>query len=224
MATASPGTRHDASRRIALRGVDWADYQAVRNALGDRSVRMTYDRGVLEIMTPLPIHERYKVLIGRMIDMMTFDLRVRVVGVGSATFQREDLEKGLEPDQCYYFKSAERVADWARIDLSVDPPPDLAVEIDIAGDSRRRLGIYAALGGPEIWRFDGERLDVLSLHKRGDYQSVSNSEYFPFLPMEEVARFLRQYALGDDTAWAAAFQDWFRESVLPQAREHRNDE
>jgi len=167
-------------------------------------------------MTPLPIRERYKVLIGRMIDMMTLDLQMRAVGLGSATFQREDLEKGLEPDQCYYFNSAEKVADWSRIDLSVDPPPDLAIEIDIASDSRRRLGIYAALGVPEIWRFDGERLDVLRLHGRGDYQTASNSEYFPFLPMEEVARFLRQYALGDDTAWAASFQDWFRETVLPR--------
>ncbi len=215
MATASPGTRHGAPQRIALRGVNWADYQAVREALDDRSVRMTYDRGVLELMTPLPIHERYKVLIGRMIDMMTLEMRMRVVGLGSATFQREDLERGLEPDQCYYFSSAEKVADWARIDLSVDPPPDLAIEIDIASDSRRRLSIYAALGVPEVWRFDGERLDALRLGERGEYQPVSNSEYFPLLPMEEVARFLRQYALGDDTAWAAAFQDWFRETVLP---------
>jgi len=219
MATASTESRLNIPQRITLSGVAWADYRAVRNALDGRSVRVTYDRGVLELMTPLPIHERYKVLIGRMIDMMTVDLRVRVVGLGSTTFQREDLEKGLEPDQCYYFSSAEKVADWTRIDLSVDPPPDLAIEIDITGDSRRRLGIYAALGVPEIWRFDGEYLEVLRLLERGDYQAVSRSEYFPIVPMEEVSRFLRQYAIGDDTVWAAGFQDWFRDKVLPRALE-----
>lgn len=205
-----------ASPRVVLHNIDWPGFQTILGVVGNRSVRVTYDRGVLELMTPLPIHERYKVLIGRMIDIMTLDLRMRVVGLGSTTFQREDLEKGLEPDQCYYFKSAEKVADWSRMDLSVDPPPDLGIEIDIASDSRRRLGIYAALGVPEIWRFDGERLDVLRLAEHGDYQAVSDSEYFPFLPMEEIARFLRQYAIGDDTAWAAGFQDWFRETVLPR--------
>jgi Uma2 family endonuclease len=218
MATAAPAKLQGAAQRFVLHDIDWEGYQTFLKVLEDRPIRLTYDRGTLELMTPLSIHERYKALIGRMIDAITEELDVRMVAVGSTTFYREKLKRGLEPDQCYYFSNADKVADWARIDLDVDPPPDLAVEIDVTNDSRRRLAIYAALRIPEVWRYDGERLEVLKLQDPDAYHIVPQSEIFPFVPMEEIGRFLHQYSIGDDTQWARAFRQWFRETVLPRVQ------
>jgi len=224
MATAAPAKLQGAAQRFVLHDISWEAYQTFLKVLQDRPIRLTYDRGTLELMTPLSIHERYRALIGRMIDAITEEMDVRVVAVGSTTFHREELKRGLEPDQCYYFASADKVTDWARIDLDVDAPPDLAIEIDVTSDSRQRLGIYAALKIPEVWRFDGERLDVLQLEEAGGYQVVPRSGIFVFLPMEELGRFLQQHAIGDDTRWTKAFRRWFRETILPRVQDERAGE
>jgi Uma2 family endonuclease len=224
MSTAAPAKLQGAAQRFVLHDISWEDYETFLEILQDRPIRLTYDRGTLELMTPLSVHERYKVLIGRIIDIMTLELRMSVVGVGSTTFKRKGLARGLEPDQCYYFSNADKVADWARIDLDVDPPPDLVAEIDVTNDSRHRLAIYAALKVPEVWRFDGDALEVLKLGEAGQYQAVTDSSIFPFAPMEEIGRFVRQYSIGDDTRWAIAFQDWVRETLVPRARDEQEGE
>ncbi|APW59015.1 Uma2 family endonuclease [Paludisphaera borealis] len=224
MTTAAPAKLQGTAQRFVLHDISWEDYQTFLKVLEDRPIRLTYDQGTLELMTPLSLHERYKTLIGRMIDIMTLESRTSVVGVGSTTLNRKRLKRGLEPDQCYYFSNAGKVADWARVDLDVDPPPDLAIEIDVTSDSRHRLGICAALKIPEVWRFDGDRQDVLQLQDPGTYQVVPRSGIFPFVPMEEIGRFLRQYSIGDDTPWAVAFQEWFRETILPRVQNDREGE
>lgn len=224
MTTAALEKLQGAAQRFVLHDISWEDYQTFLKVLDDRPIRLTYDRGTLELMTPLSIHERYKVLFGRMIDAITEELDVRVVALGSTTFNREELKRGLEPDQCYYFSNADKVADWARVDLDVDPPPDLAIEIDVTSDSRRRLGIYAALNIPEVWRFDGDRIEVHQLRDAGTYEVVPRSGTFPSVPMEEIGRFLHQYAIGDDTRWARSFRRWVRETVLPRVQDERGGE
>jgi len=224
MTTAAPEKLQGAAQRFVLHDISWEGYQTFLKILEDRPTRLTYDRGTLELMTPLSVHERYKVLIGRIIDIITLELDVRVVAVGSTTFHRQALERGLEPDQCYYFSSADKVADWARVDLDVDPPPDMAVEIDVNNDSRHRLGIYAALKITELWRFDGERLEVFQLQNSGVYQVVPRSEIFPHAPPGEIGRFLNQYSIGDDTRWAKAFRQWVRETLVPRVRDEQNGE
>jgi Uma2 family endonuclease len=164
------------------------------------------------------MHERYKSLLGRIIETITEELSIPIVAVGSTTFQREDLDRGLEADECFYIASAGKIRDWTHIDLTIDPPPDLAIEIDTTSNSRRRMGIYAALGVSEVWRFDGTSLIVLRLGNNGAYQAVNESMAFPFLPMQEIARFLREYSLGDDTSWAKGFREWFRTAIAPVAR------
>lgn len=224
MTTAALEKPQGAAQRFVLHEISWEGYQTFLKVLEDRPIRLTYDQGTLELMTPLSIQERYKVLFGRMIDAITEELDVRVVALGSTTFNREELQRGLEPDQCYYFSNAGKVADWARVDLDVDPPPDLAIEIDVTSDSRHRLGIYAALKVPEVWRFDGDRLDVLQLQDPGAYQIIPRSEIFPFVPMEELGQFLHQHSIGDDTEWAKAFRRWVRETILPRVQNDREGE
>ncbi len=197
--------------------VGWAGYQSLLKMVENRRVRVTYDRGNVELIAPLSIHERYKSLIGRMIETITEELDIRVVAVGSTTFQSEVLDKGLEPDECFYFTNAGRVQDWNRVDLETDPPPDLVVEVDITASSLDRLGIYAALRVPEIWRFDGVSLSVLLLQGDGKYVASQSSAVLPFVPMKELERFLVSYEPGNDTRWGRSFREWVRATLVSKS-------
>jgi Uma2 family endonuclease len=220
MATISPPTEKPRSegQRFVLYGIGWKGYQALLDVVGDRPIRLTYDRGNLELMSPLAIHERYKYLLGRFIDEVTMEFDVPVLALASTTFNREDVDRGLEPDQCYYFASAGQIRDPNLVNLEVDPPPDLAIEIDITRSCLDRMGIYAALRIPEIWRFDGEAISVLKLQNDGTYSGAEASGVIPFLPMAEIARFLREYDGNNDTRWIRAFRAWVRDELVPRVR------
>jgi Uma2 family endonuclease len=139
--------------RVVLQNISWQTY---RSLVGDfeqePAIRLTYDFGTLEIRMPLDPHETFKKLLGRLIEAATEELGLEIRSLGSRTCAREDLAKGLEPDQCYYIQHEAEVRGVAQINLADCPPPDLAVEIDITSSSLNRLSIYAALGVPEVWR------------------------------------------------------------------------
>lgn len=203
-------------QRFLLYGVDWHTYETLLNALGDRRIRLTYDRGNLELMTLSFRHERFGYLLGRMIETLTLELDLPVLGGGSTTFRREDLDRGLEPDECYYLANQPQVRWKEEIDLTVDPPPDLAIEVDITRSCLDRIGIYAALGVPELWRFDGEFLQVYGLQGDGTYAIQTRSLSFPFLPMADIVRFLIEGPKTDETPWIRSFRDWVRAEVAPR--------
>ncbi len=203
------------SQRFVFHAIGWKGYQTLLDLYGDRPVRLTYDRGNLEIMTPLPIHERYKSLIRRIIDEITMELDIPVIATASTTFRREDLDRGLEPDESYYFANAENLRDPRLIDLEFDPPPDLAIEIDITSSNLDRLSIYASLGIAEIWRFDGESVAVLRLQADGSYAVSKTSGVLPFVPMKDVARWLYESNLKNDTAWGRGVREWVRRELVP---------
>src|SRR3954454_19090485 len=158
--------------RIVLRGVGWEGYERMLELVGDRPIRLTYDRGDLELMVPSHDHERYKSLLGRLIETLTLELDLPCDAAGSTTWRKQLEDRGLEPDECYYLANAERVS-GRKIDLEVDPPPDLAIEVEISRSALDRMGIYAALGVPEVWRFDGETLRVAQLRADGTYADVA---------------------------------------------------
>ena len=202
--------------RFVFYDVGWEGYQALLKLTENRRVRVTYDRGKAEVMAPLPIHEIYKALFGRLVEAIGEELDIQLFAQASTTFSREDLDKGLEPDECFYIDSANLVRDRAKLNLDVDPPPDLVIEVDITSSSIDRQGIYAAMGVPEIWRFDGDTLSVLLLSGQGSYEPSSASASFPFLPMAEVARFIRHFDRSNDTRWAKEFRAWLRGEILPK--------
>jgi Uma2 family endonuclease len=216
MSSAPPATplQAETAQRIVFRGVDWQTYQRFRDAVGDRPVRLTYDRGSLELMSPTSPHEIYKKWFGRLLDVLARLLTIRIKACGSTTFAREDLGRGLEPDECFYLHSGARVHDWSAVDLAHDPPPDLAIEIDITSSSLNRLAIYAALGVPELWRFDGETLFIYHLGANGEYEQVQRSGYFPFLPFPELVPFLHQaLQTDDDIGLEDALRDWVQHCI-----------
>jgi Uma2 family endonuclease len=199
--------------------VDWDGYEALLKIVGDRrSIRVTYDRGTVELMSPLPVHERYGYLLGRMVQAVTEELEIPMCCTRSTTFRRRARDRGLEADDSYYIANFHLVPNEDRIDLEVIPPPDLAIEVEITNSILNRLDVYAGLGVPEIWRFDGARLTVLVLGPDGKYASSETSPSLPFLPMVEVVRFLGEYVPGDDTQWARRFRAWVREVLLPLYR------
>lgn len=207
-----------APERFLFRGVGWEGYQAILKLVANRRVRVTYDRGDVELMSPLPIHERYKSLFGRMIETLTEELGSPIISVGSMTIGGEDADRALEPDECFYLASFGRLRDPDRIDLDVDPPPDLAVEIDITRSSLNKMEIYAALRIPEVWRFDGDSFRIFILQADGQYRHSETSEAFPFLPMTEFVRFVREPGTANGTLWIRNFRTWVREVVVPLAR------
>jgi Uma2 family endonuclease len=195
---------------VVLDGVRWQTYQALLDDLGDRHIRLTYDRGNLEITAPQFRHERYSGVLGQLVKALASAAKVRVVSAWSTTFQREDLERGLEPDRCFYIRNLDAVLGKLEIDLSIDPPPDLAIEIDIMSSCLDRLGVYAALGVPEVWRFDGEHFQVLLRSNETGYDTAAASPTFPTLPIAEVAELLHDVVALDDETQERRVRAWVR--------------
>ena len=131
------------------------------------------------------------------------------------TCDRESLERGIEPDECFYIENEAKVRGKDNLDMSVDPPPDLAVEIDISRDSRRRLSIYAALGVPEVWRFDGTSLTVYVRQAHGEYEAAPVSPHFPSIPPTEIEAILKRRHEMDDNALMKLFRARVRELKGP---------
>jgi Uma2 family endonuclease len=166
---------------------------------------VTYDTGRLEMMSPLPEHERVKKIVGRMIEALTEELGTEVVSLGSTTIRRKDREKGLEPDECYYFKDEKKMRTRKRLNLKKDPPPELVVEVDVTRRSVDREPVYAGLGVPEVWRWDGRQLQCLEL-VAGQYRPRERSLVFPFLAVGELTRFVKMLWRMGENAILAKFR------------------
>lgn len=181
-------------------------------------IRLTYDRVLLEIMAPLDPRESYKKLLGRFVEALTEELDIEIRSLGSRTCNREDLARGLEPDQCYYIQNEQVVWDKDQIDLNQDPPPDLVIEIDITSSSINRLDLYADLGVPEVWRYDGRRFTIYRLEAKR-YQACDRSPTFPFLPPTEIVRFLELRKTTRETTLIRLFREWVRIQSCKVTRE-----
>ncbi|MBD1937053.1 Uma2 family endonuclease [Microcoleus sp. FACHB-68] len=199
--------------RVLLKNISWQTYEFLVQDLAEQpGIRLTYDRGTLEIMTPLDPHEKYKKILGRFVETLSEELDTDIYSLGSRTCKREDLDRGLEPDQCYYIQNEDLVWDKEQIDLNQDPPPDLVIEIDIASSSINRLALYASLGVPEVWRYDGTRLIIYHLEGK-EYAECNNSPTFPFLPQTEIERFLELRKTTKEKALLRLFREWIRSQI-----------
>ena len=200
---------------VVLHNISWQSYENLLTDLRDRSIRLTYDDGSLEIMSPSHTHEIYSRLLGQFLEQLTLELNIPIHSGGSTTFKREARKKGLEPDECYWIQHEPAMRGKTEFDPDSDPPPDLAIEIDITHSSLDRMAIYAALGVPEVWRFDGESLLIYRRQASGKYRQYRQSPMFPFLPAAELVRFLREAETKDETSLLRSFQAWVREHILP---------
>ena len=196
------------SNHMLLPSIRWQTYRAIADDLESQpSKRLTYDNGLLEIRMPSDLHENYKKLLGRIVEALTESLDMEIRSLGSMTCDREDLARGLEPDQCYYIQNEAQVWGKDKIDLQIDPPPDLAIEIDITSSSLNRFAIYAKLGVPEVWRYDGH---VITIHQLvGDlYVLCDRSIAFPLLKAIDLQNFLELKSTLKENALIRQVREW----------------
>jgi Uma2 family endonuclease len=196
---------------LVLYDVTWRDYLRLGRLFGGRRLRMTYDRGTLEIMTLSPRHERWKYILNRLVGVLAEELHIRTIGFGSMTCKRRKKRRGLEPDDCYWVANAAAIRGRLDIDLRVDPPPDLAIEIDVTSSSLDRMGIYRALAVVEVWRFDANTLTFSQLRPDGHYALIPTSVAFPGLSAADLMPFLTLAGEQDDQEILQAFRAWVRQ-------------
>jgi Uma2 family endonuclease len=198
---------------LLLSNVDWRTYSRLLQLFAERpGIRLTYDRGELEIMSPLLEHDEDADFLGVLVRALTSELNLPIRGGGSVTLRQRRKKRGLEPDRCYWIASAPRMVGRRRLDLRVDPPPDLAIEADVTRSSLDRLAIYQSLGVPEVWRLQGNTLTFYSLQADGRYQEVPASRSFPLITPADVLTFLqlaRQTA--DQNVVESQFRAWLRQ-------------
>lgn len=200
--------------------VDWSFYDGLIELMGNGRVRVTYDRGSLELISPSFAHESAGKLIGRFIETAAEEFAIPLKGCKSTTFRKMDLDRGLEPDESYYTDNLAAIAGRSELDLSVDPPPDIAIEIDITRSSLNRMSIYAALGIPEVWRYDGEKLEFTGLGAGSvSYTPRTRSTSFPMIDPNIIASLLSRRFADDDTTLVREFRRWLRTSATPPAGE-----
>ena len=204
-----------AGQRFALNSIDWHSYRAISEALTGRHLRITYDRGRLELMTISSLHGTLCRLIYSLISVLTEEFQLPQRSCGDMTCDHESLARGIEPDECFYIENEALVRGKDNIDLSIDPPPDLAVEVDVSRDSRRRLDIYAALGVPEVWRYDGQSLTIYVRTPEAVYVEVECSPHFPGISGQEVEAALSRRLETDQNGLIRQFRARVRELKGP---------
>lgn len=210
--TTTSATRSRLRRRgVVFDGISWRDYERIGRVFRDRPVRVNYDRGRLEILTLSAKHESFKHLLGQLIVLLALECGVSFRGFGSMTFKRRLKRRGLEPDECYWIQNESAVRETDRIDLETMPPPDLVLEIEISRAALPRLSIYADLGVPEVWRFDGEKLSVLQLDGNR-YVEQTRSRAFPFLDPSCLVDFWNRRHQGEAVV-LREFQAWVRNQI-----------
>jgi Uma2 family endonuclease len=202
-------------QRFVVFAVPWKSYVAIGEALLDRNVFMNYDRGTLELMTKSLEHESYLHLLVALVMVWVEEFGIPVRCFGSATQQRADLERGFEPDACFYFKNLAKMRGKKRLDLTRDPAPDLAIEVEVSRGIVDRISLYAATGIRELWRFDGKIIRPYRL-VRGRYGEAKDSLNLPGFPFEQAVRLVHKGIEEDDTTAIREFRRWIREKALAQ--------
>lgn len=197
-------------QRVLLRDVTWQELETILEELGEhRAARIAYDRGILEIMAPLPEHEDNKEIISDLVKALLEELDIEFRCLGSTTFKNKAMVQGIEPDQCFYIKNELKIRGKKRLDLTVDPPPDLALEIDI--NSRTHSNIYQSLKVPELWRFENDKLQI-NILQDGHYVESPESFNFPGLSLIEVIpQYLEQSKIAGRNSTLKAFRIWVRQ-------------
>ncbi len=197
-------------QRTVLHNISWETYEhLLADHRDSSSPRFAYDQGVLEIMVVSSRHERPNRLISLLVELVAAEMDLDLENLGSTTFRRKDLQRGFEPDSCFYIQSEERIRGKVEIDSDLDSPPDLVIEVDITSPSHDRFPIYAHFGVPEVWRYDGERVVVYEL-RNTEYVEVANSLALPWFTSDILTRLVAQGLTMRRTSWARKVREWAR--------------
>jgi Uma2 family endonuclease len=196
-------------QRVTFRA-SWELYQLLAREIGDQPVRLAYDHDMVELMSPSPQHEDFKVLLERLVGALTDEAGVPCKGMGSTRWDRPEAWRGLEADATFYLTSAKIAEARQRPRDAADyPVPDLAVAVDLSPSRLDRPAIYAALGVPEVWRFDGAAVRIARLGETGQYEELHESPTLG-IRADEIAHWLLEVTAEDDNDWTRQLRAWYR--------------
>lgn len=202
--------RLPAGASLRLPNVDWDEYEHLLSQMEMfPGHRLSYDRGRLDIKSPKRDHEAYKFFIGSIVELLAEENQIDIEPAGTTTLRRQKLEIGAEPDERFYIQNAAHVVDRLETNLEIDPPPDLVIEIDTTNESLPKFKIYAALGVPEIWRYDGRQAHFYTLAGEG-YEKIENSIAFPVLTAAALTQYLEQRKTEGHSRTLWAFRQMLR--------------
>lgn len=208
---------------VVFEGTTWSDYEAMLRIIGDRYIFVNYEQGVMEVMVPSHAHERIGEFLGLTVDILTEELEIPCEAGGSTTYRRADLEKGVEPDKCYWLR-AKAVAMLGRrdLDLTIDPAPSLVIEVNYTSSAVDRMAIFAALGVDEVWHFHR----AIQFHRLGGgvYRPSDRSVAFPMLTVAACARLLEKTQTMGRLIWMKELRQHVRDNFVPRAKQVRPDE
>ncbi len=212
MATVS--VRPAVGQRLLLDNVSWRDYTRLLRVFAEHpSFRLAYDRGRLEIVSPLPEHEMDVDFLGVLVRSLTEELGWPIKAGGSMTMRRRRKQRGIEPDRCYWIANEPVMRGKRTFDPRIDPPPDLAIEVDVTSSSLNRMGIYAALGVPEVWRLDAPALTFHALGAKRKYTAIPQSLAFPSVTPADLMSFLPLRAAQDENSVVRQFRAWVHQRM-----------
>jgi Uma2 family endonuclease len=193
---------------VVLRGIQWETYERLLVDQKDRSVpHFYYDRGTLEIMSPSSRHEYINRTLALLVDLLASEFEIDVFTAGSTTFRREDLLKGFEPDSCFYFTLADVIRAKDNLDLNVDPPPDLVIEIEVTNPVVNKLSLYSAVGVREVWVCTDDSIRILQLESN-TYVSIAESVFLPRISAGVLLVFLQSSRAMKRPAWVRSVRAW----------------
>jgi Uma2 family endonuclease len=203
-------------RHLLVAGLGWQNYRRISDAFTGIHVRITYDRGRLEIMGTSYIHEVWNEILAMFVRVLAEEAQMRIRSAGHTTLEREDLDRSIEPDHSFFLENEHLVRGISDLDLAKDPPPDLAIETEVSRRAIKQLPIYEALRVPEVWRSDGKRVTFHVLQPDGKYVVAERSRAFPFLRAEELVPFLEKWGEVDEGKLLREFRAWVRQKLSQQ--------
>ncbi|MCF2148377.1 Uma2 family endonuclease [Desmonostoc muscorum LEGE 12446] len=202
-----------AENRVLLHNISWQTFKTMLAEMGcQRNSRLAYDNGTIEIMTPLMPHENSNRIIEGFVVVLCEELGQEIRRAGSLTLTRDDLKQGAEPDSSYYIQNEALVRDKENIYLATDPPPDLVLEVEYSRSAIDKLRLYAAMGIPEFWRYNGSVLRLYTL-AGGQYSEVQTSPTFAPVSVKEIPRFIQEAKKNGEIATTRAFRAWVQENI-----------
>jgi Uma2 family endonuclease len=206
-------------QRVYATGIPWAAYTRLADLRDDRrpGVKITFDGGRIELMSPKFRHEQPSRLLSHVVIALAEAFGLLVVGARSTTFRQEQTEQGLEPDECFYIAHARDLVGVDDIDLSIHPPPDLAIEVDLSSSSVSKEAIYAPMGVPELWRHDDDEVTIRQLGADRTYHAVGHSLAFPSITAADLTQLLAAGRAEDEIAFVRRCRAWAKTLVPPAA-------
>jgi len=206
---------------VALRDVGWDGYRKLLKLRGERPrPRMVYLDGTVWLMSPAEFHERLAARFDWLVLVLVEELELPCIPTRSTTFRRRKQQGGVEADQSYYLANVHRIEDKDEIDLRVDPPPDLAIEVVNTNPAEHAIEAYRRLGVPEVWIYEDGELRILTIRpgRRRRYDVSATSPTFPTLTAAEIDEWIGRPRKGDEREWSKSFRTWVREVLVPRVR------